>query len=46
MTELTRIQIVVCLQSCDLFSFCKAEEILRIAGIARERNFPAGRRST
>ena len=27
MSELTRIQAVVCLQSCDLFSFCKAEEI-------------------
>jgi CRP-like cAMP-binding protein len=44
MAELTRIQIVVALQSCDLFAFCRAEEILRIAGIARERQFPAGRR--
>ena len=42
--ELTRIQIVVALQSCDLFAFCRAEEILRIAGIARERRFEAGRR--
>jgi len=41
-SELTRIQIVVFLQSCDLFSFCKADEILRIAGIARERRFRAG----
>ena len=44
MAELTRIQIVVALQSCDLFAFCRAEEILRIAGIARERQFPAGER--
>ena len=44
MAELTRIQIVVALQSCDLFAFCRAEEILRIAGIARERRFEAGRR--
>ncbi len=42
MAELTRIQVVVCLQSCDLFSYCKAEEILRIAGIAHERKFRAG----
>ena len=42
MSELTRIQIVVCLQSCDLFSFCKAEEILRIAGITHERPIKAG----
>jgi len=40
--ELTRIQIVVALQSCDLFAYCRAEEILRIAGIARERRFEAG----
>ena len=42
MAELTRIQVVVCLQSCDLFSFCKAEEILRIAGITRERSIKSG----
>jgi len=40
--ELTRIQAVVFLQSCDLFSFCRADEILRIAGIAEERRFRAG----
>jgi len=40
--ELTRIQIVLCLQSTDLFSFCKAEEILRLAGIARERPLARG----
>ncbi len=42
MPELTRIQAVVFLQSCDLFSFCRADEILRIAGIAEERRFRAG----
>jgi len=42
MSELTRIQIVVALQSCDLFVYCKAEEILRIAGIAHERPFEVG----
>jgi CRP-like cAMP-binding protein len=40
--ELTRIQAVVFLQSCDLFSYCRADEILRIAGIAQERRFRAG----
>lgn len=42
MPELTRIQAVVFLQSCDLFSYCRADEILRIAGIAQERRFAAG----
>jgi CRP-like cAMP-binding protein len=42
MEELARIQIVVFLQSCDLFSHCRADEILRIAGIAREKKFGAG----
>ena len=42
MAELTRIQAVVALQSCDLFAYCKAEEILRIAGIARERSVSTG----
>jgi len=40
--ELTRIQAVVFLQSCDLFSYCRADEILRIAGIAEERRLRAG----
>jgi CRP-like cAMP-binding protein len=40
--ELTRIQAVVFLQSCDLFSYCRADEILRIAGIAQERRLRAG----
>ncbi|HXV61295.1 MAG TPA: cyclic nucleotide-binding domain-containing protein [Vicinamibacteria bacterium] len=42
MPELTRIQAVVFLQSCDLFSYCRADEILRIAAIAQERQLRAG----
>ena len=44
MAELTRIQAVVFLQSCDLFAFCKADEVLRIAGIVHERRFAEGQR--
>jgi CRP-like cAMP-binding protein len=40
--ELARIETVVFLQSADLFSYCKAEEILRIALIAHERRYAAG----
>jgi CRP-like cAMP-binding protein len=40
--EITRIQMVVGLQSSDLFSFCKAEEVLRIAEIAQEQKFEPG----
>jgi CRP-like cAMP-binding protein len=40
--ELARIETVIFLQSADLFSYCKAEEILRIAMIARERKYAAG----
>ncbi len=42
MPELARIETVVFLQSVDIFSFCRAEEILRIAAIARERSFQEG----
>ena len=42
MPQLARIETVVFLQSVDLFSYCKAEEVLRIAGIAQERSFQAG----
>jgi CRP-like cAMP-binding protein len=42
--ELARIETVVFLQSVDLFSYCKAEEVLRIAAIAQERSFAAGER--
>jgi CRP-like cAMP-binding protein len=43
-SKLARIEKVVVLQSSDLFAFCKAEEVLRIAAIARERHFAAGER--
>jgi CRP-like cAMP-binding protein len=42
MSELAGIETVVVLQSADLFSFCKAEEILRIASIAHQRRFQSG----
>ena len=42
MPELARIETVVFLQSVDLFSYCKAEEVLRIAAIAQERTFSEG----
>ncbi len=41
MPKLARIETVVFLQSVDIFSFCKAEEVLRIAAIAREKSFRA-----
>ena len=44
MSELARIETVVFLQSVDLFSYCKAEEVLRIAAIAQERSFEDGER--
>lgn len=44
MPDLAQIETVVFLQSVDLFSFCKAEEVLRIAAIAHERRFPEGER--
>ena len=37
MSELARIETVVFLQHVPLFSFCKAEEILRISAIAEEK---------
>lgn len=42
MPELARIEAVVFLQSVDLFSYCKAEEVLRIAAIAQERSYQGG----
>ena len=39
MTTLTRIQMVVYLQAVDLFNYCNAEQMVRIASIARQRNF-------
>jgi CRP-like cAMP-binding protein len=41
-SELARIETVVFLQSVDIFSYCKAEEVLRIAAIAQERMVGAG----
>jgi CRP-like cAMP-binding protein len=43
-SELARIETVVFLQSVDIFSYCKAEEVLRIAAIAQERTVAAGER--
>jgi CRP-like cAMP-binding protein len=42
MTELAGIETVLFLQNVDLFRFCSAEQILRLAAIARERSFAAG----
>ena len=42
MADLAQIETVVFLQSVDLFSFCKAEEVLRISSIAKERRFEQG----
>jgi CRP-like cAMP-binding protein len=44
MPELAGIETVLFLQSVDLFRFCSAEQILRLAAIAHERNFVAGSR--
>ena len=44
MPDLAQIETVVFLQSVDLFSFCKAEEVLRISSIAHERRIPEGER--
>ncbi len=41
MPELASIEVVLFLQSVDLFRYCKAEEILRLAAIAHERPFAA-----
>jgi CRP-like cAMP-binding protein len=41
-SELAHIETVVFLQSAELFAYCKAEEILRIAAISHERRFAAG----
>jgi len=40
--ELAGIETVVFLQSVDLFRFCRAGQVLRLAGIAKERPFAAG----
>jgi CRP-like cAMP-binding protein len=40
--ELARIETVVVLQSVDYFAACTAEEVLRIAAIAKERSLTPG----
>lgn len=42
MTILTRIQMVVYLQAVDLFTYCTAEQMVRIASIARQENLVRG----
>ncbi len=42
MSELAGIETVLFLQSTDLFRYCTAEQILRLATIAHERRFDAG----
>ena len=42
MTELARIEVVLFLREVELFQFCNADEILRIAGLAQECRFAAG----
>lgn len=42
MTTLTRIQMVVYLQAIDLFTYCTAEQMVRIASIAQQQDFTAG----
>ncbi len=42
MTTMARIEVILFLREVELFHFCTAEEILRIAGIVRERRFASG----
>ncbi len=42
MTQLTRIQMVVYLQAVEMFTYCTAEQMVRIASIAQQKNFAAG----
>lgn len=39
-----RIEVVLLLQSVELFKFCSAAEVVRIAGISEQYRFPAGER--
>jgi CRP/FNR family transcriptional regulator len=41
-TSLARIEIVLFLRDVELFQYCTAEEVLRIAAIAGERRFAPG----
>jgi ATP/ADP translocase/HEAT repeat protein len=42
MAAMARIEMMVFLQNVDLFSYCNAEEALRLAAIARESTYDAG----
>jgi CRP-like cAMP-binding protein len=42
MASMARIEMMSFLQGVDLFSFCDAEQILRLTAIASERTFRAG----
>ena len=42
MKKMARIEVILFLREVELFHFCTAEEILRIASIARERRFEEG----
>lgn len=44
MSKLTRIEIVIHLQSVGLFTHCTAEQTVRMASIVRQQLFPSGRR--
>jgi len=41
-SELAQIEKVMFLQSADLFAYCKAEQVLRLANIAYERRYTRG----
>jgi hypothetical protein len=42
MAPMASIEMMVLLQSVDLFSFCDAEQVLRLAAITREKAYSAG----
>ncbi len=44
MTQMARIEMMVFLQGVDLFSFCDADQMLRLAAISREWSFDPGER--
>ena len=44
MSKLTRIETVVHLQSVELFTYCSAEQVVRMASIAQPRQFAKGER--
>ena len=44
MSNLTRIEIVVHLQTVGLFTYCTAEQVVRMASIARSRLYSKGER--